>query len=429
MHEVYRLIISPQFGYLGEVYRTPSWPYLALSLGLIVCLYFLLPATLGNISDFIAWILSLVLFIPAIAVPQFTGIAAPELSIIVSLTAGVCGIAIVVLLRFPPSNMVPVFPASFAVVQTAIALISIATYVYLLSVSGLALASPNLDDVYAIRDGYRQTVAESGALIGYLVRLQGNVINPLILIRGLYGGPKWLLAVGLIGQWLIYSITGFKTVLLSGFAIFAIALLFRLYGSLRLSTFIGYFAGFSILALVIDKLTASMFLSTVFIYRTLLMPGTLPSAYFDYFSHREFYKWEDSVISFWSSSSNHNSSLSYLIGQYMTGNSEVSANSHLIADGYGNFGFLGVAIELIVLLLILFALASSARGLPLPVICSLSIAPLFALINSSPITSIISNGFLALIICCAVLPRAGWRYSDQPIYGPTHASPSTSVTF
>ena len=88
---------------------------------------------------------------------------------------------------------------------------------YLLATFGIRFDLPGLAEVYDVRSSFRDAVGGGvGAIAaGYLVPWAGNAINPLLMTIGIVR-RRWLLVVlGLVGQVLIYQVTGFKSILFS----------------------------------------------------------------------------------------------------------------------------------------------------------------------------------------------------------------------
>ena len=90
--------------------------------------------------------------------------------------------------------------------------ITVGVYGHLFATNGIPTSWVPLSDVYDVRAEYIATT--SGAtLLGYLVPLQSNVINPVLITRGLYARNWPLFTVGVLGQVVVYLSEAQKGVL------------------------------------------------------------------------------------------------------------------------------------------------------------------------------------------------------------------------
>ncbi|WP_225985146.1 hypothetical protein [Janibacter melonis] len=408
----YTQVIAPTFGYLGERSRTPDLLAYAIGIFATVLLSYTLPTRINTLVNFSLWVLFAFMVVPLILVPFFADLGTDRQALTIAGTAFISFGGVSLAVRDRRWEGVPVSPLPPVAFWFCIGVFSLATHAYIFSVSGFQLASISLTQVYDIRDTYRETVLQAGPFYAYAVRLQGNVVNPLILTKGLLGGPRWLVAAGAFGQLVIYSVTGYKLTLLSAVAVVAVTTLYRFRRRSRGADILLGATGVAVLAIVFDYVTGSIVASTVFVYRLMIVSGTLPAVYFDFFESQPHALWGDSFLSSFVTYP-YSTSVAHLIGAYHTGSPEVTANSNYIADGYANLGLTGVAVEAIVLALLLLLLGSAARGLPGAMTAGLMVTPLFALVNSSPFTSILSNGFLLAGIILMFAPRTGWGPFDE----------------
>lgn len=411
MQYTYSGVIAPNFGYLGERARTPD--PMAYSCGILAAatLSFTLPTRIHTLGNFSLWVLFAFMALPLILVPFFADLGTDRQALTITAVTLVSFGALSLVVRDRQWTGVPVTPLTPLAFWFGIGIFSLASHAYIFSISGFQIASISLTEVYDIRESYRETVGQSGPLFAYAVRLQGNVVNPLILTKGLLGGPRWLIPASAFGQFLIYSVTGYKLTLLSTVAVLGVILLYRFRPKLGGADILWGAAGVAVGAILFDYLTGSIVGSTVFVYRLMIMSGTLPAVYFDFFEDQPHALWGDSFLSSFVNYP-YSTSVARIIGGHHTGSPEVNANSNYVADGYANWGLTGVAIEALVLALVLLFLASAARGLPSAMTGGIMVTPLFALVNSSPITSILSNGFLLAGVILMLAPRTGWGQFD-----------------
>ena len=407
----YENVVSPTFSYLGEEYREPEeLPYWFSFIGLyaVGCL---LPYLVKNAGQFMLWVMYLLMLVPLMLVPHYTALCSPEQASFISAISALSFLMIIGLIRMLPRDITPLIPLPQDIFWMGIAAISVGTYSYMGVTTGFKIASLDLTQVYSIRDSYRDSIASGGAALGYLVRFQGNVINPLIITRGATGGRRVWIFVGLIGQFLLFSITGYKMTILSGVGILLVIWALKAAKQLR-----GYAIALGCTALVslavfIDGIRGTTTWTAIFVDRFILVSGNLPAAYVAVFSGQEPILWRDSFLSFLGVSPFARNS-GFIVGEYMTKNPKVQANSNYVADGFANAHVSGILIEAAVCALVVAFTAAAGRKLPLPVTAGVLFTPVIALVNSSPITAIISNGFLLAIIVFVFAPRELWNENE-----------------
>lgn len=402
--DTYSSIIAPTFGYLGEISRPPSPAVFLIAFIVTWIVGMSLPTRLEDAGDFALWLLYALLAVPTMLVPHFTGICTTSQAIMLTAATGLSFPMVALILRRGPAHLMPISPVSPVSYWLVLGGLAAGCYGLLFSLVPITLAAPTLTDVYDIRGDYRLLVGSAGPIIGYLVRFLGNVINPMLICRGLFGGPKVLVPLGLFGQLVIFSVTGFKLTLLSGLGIVAVAAFFRFNRHRSAMHLLTGAVALVLVCTVLDVVTGGITFSLIFVYRLILSSGTLPAAYASFFGDNPFFRWSDSFLSSFVHQ-DYSRSMAFTVGEFHTGSSLVTVNSHYVADGYGNLGLWGVFIEAVLLGLLLLATVTAGRGLPVAMVSCLLVTPLMALANSSPITSVLSNGFAMLILLLMILPR------------------------
>ncbi|MBO1755766.1 hypothetical protein [Allobranchiibius sp. CTAmp26] len=408
----YEFKISPVYYYLGEQYREPPAGHYAVSFAILYLVGLFLPRRLSGVSQFTLWILYVLMIVPLMLVPLYADIAPVGTAFNISMISAGTFLFILALVKVLPKDLVPVLPMREEVFWIIIIAITTCSYLYIFSVTHFQIASLDLTKVYNIRDNYRDTIVSSGPLLGYIVRLQGNVINPFLITRGLTGGRKVNLLVGIAGQFVIYSVTGYKLTILSVIATFLIVVYLR--NRERASSLV-LGAGAAVLVLIavaVDVARNTSTFAAIFVDRFILVSGNLPSAYFQVFGSQPRVEWRDSFLSVLGASPLATNP-AYTVGNYLTGNSHVFANSNYVADGYVNLGVLGIVIEAAVAAVLISVSSSAARRLPLAMSAGVLFTPIVALVNSSPITAILSNGFALSVLLFVFAPRSLWSLRQE----------------
>lgn len=411
LHWVYEVKIAPLFYYLGSRYRDPDPVNYAFVVLLVLLTSALLPRVLTKASHFILWMLFLMTAVPAALVPQYADIISRDQAFVLAVVVLANFALVVVGARFSPrfgGIRLRVRPDLF---WTSIALVTVLVFSYLMVTTGLSLTMiDSFNDTRDIRFGYREAIAGSGGpILGYAIQLQGNVINPLLLGKGFLDRRWWLVGVGIFGQALIFSQTGFKMILLSPFALIAVVWLFQ-GGMRRGRTLLVGVLGSSLLALVVDRMRGGMLIFTeVFIDRLLLIPGTLTAAHVMVFDNQEKAMWGYSFMAPFVHYP-YSTTPAFLVGAQFTGSTQVTANANLFADGFANLGYAGITIEAVVLVLILWLIDSATRHLSMSITCALCLVPTLSLVNSSVFTSLLTGGYgFVVIVAASLRSPAGTR--------------------
>lgn len=280
---------------------------------------------------------------------------------------------------------------------------TVTTYGFSFAVFGFRLEIMSVFDVASTRMEYRDEVAPNVPLLGYLVSNQGNVINPLLLCIGVSQRRWTLIATGTLGQLLLYSITGYRTALLSIVVCLIASFVLRkrtaIWGSAML-------AGTTLLAwgaVAIDRVFALGAVELI-VNRMLITAGYLTPYYLQVYADQQWHYWAYSFLG-WLVDDPRELSPGFYVSIVAFGREDIQSNANMFADGYANLGYTGVVIEAAILLFILFLINSASRGLPMRVVLPTLILPAFAISNGSPITAFLSFGFALATVMFALIPR------------------------
>lgn len=419
LHLTYAYRISPVFFSIGLRYRTPNIAWYVIAILLVFMLAYFLPARLKKPSDIIVWILFVMTGAPSILVPQYADVisqkASTELGIAVA-----CSLLLVILLAdHGPRLSLSRFRPSSRIVWLALILFSVVVYGYMFQTVGLSIKFISLTGVQSTRFAYREAIASHGTLLAYLIGTQGYVVNTFVMARGMYT-RRWFLAFGgAIGQMLIYSITGYKMMILSIPAALGILFLFRRSDKPFGRLIIDGTVAVGILALLADVTRGAgqyYTFTVVFIARLMLIPGALTAAYVHFFDGSQKAEWGYSFLSRFVDYP-YSSSPAMLVGEQFSGDAKVAANVSFFGDGYANLGYLGIAIEALVIVALLWALNAAAEGLPMKVTSVVLLLPALGLANTSAFTSLLTGGCAVAVVVLFAIPREGWEPSAERATG------------
>jgi hypothetical protein len=160
-------------------------------------------------------------------------------------------------------------------------------------------------------------------------------------------------------------------------------------------------------AALADELQGGLLWTSLFARRFVITPGLLTSVYVDFFDENPSAMFGRSFLRWWVDSP-YERSIALEVGQYLQPGGTVAANANLFADGFANFGHVGMVGTGLVLLAFLRFVDWAARGLPLTVAAMVMLMPSITLTNTSLTTAMLSHGLALGTLVLAVAPRSGW---------------------
>lgn len=402
LHRVYAELITIPFGYLGYRYEAPTLEAQIVAWMIATAVIYTLPRRLNRPSSVMLWVLFSVTVAPSILMAPYTSYLAPRDALIMSfVVAGVFSIVALAQSKQPRPLGWNVSPTSLWIV---LAIFSGTTYLLLMFTQGLSFEFLAILDVYDVRAEYVDEIRSVG-ILGYLVTTQANVVNPLIAARG-FVHRKWsLVAVAVVGQLILYSTTGFKHVLFGILAWFVmVVVLRRKGGDTRGSRLLIGATVLVLFAAIVDSLASSNIATSLFSRRFIFTPGVFTSIYVRFFSENPQAHLGHSILRPFVDYP-YELNPPYLIGQWMANNASLAANANLFADGFANFGHLGMIGAGAVLLVYLRFLDRAAVGLPMIMSGVVVVIPAVALSNTSVLTGMLSHGLVAAVVLLALVPR------------------------
>lgn len=158
-----------------------------------------------------------------------------------------------------------------------------------------------------------------------------------------------------------------------------------------------------LIVLNVQGLFADLMGST-FANRVLFIPAHIHYAFMDEFKNLEFMFWSESRITLGLIESPLSIGSVNHIAEKMTGNSEIGANVGWIANGYMNLGVFGVLIYSLVISFLLILIDIMANKIGGAVIISSFAVPIFMLITSSDLlTLMLTGGVLPMLLILKVM--------------------------
>ena len=400
-----RTILSPLFGYQGLTYRSAStWTDIYV-LGLILLCTALTPVCYRQPSDGVLYALLLLVVIPVLAVaatdPVFANVAG---DLIVSISGAYLLLAALSMVPRPPRQSADHPPLRQPWIIAVV--LSVASYGMMFATFGIQFRLLTFSDVYNVRTVF--TDQASGPL-NYLLNWQANVINPLFIVYGVRSRRSLLFVAGILGDLLIYSTTGYKSVLFS--ALVAMTILFALrkkaLAVTRPATGMGIgvaFAALVTVAVAIDRVNHSIFWTSLFVRRMSLVAGVNTGYYFQHFS------------------SSPKAHLAYgLIGAVL-GKDGVTPppqqiafavyhtavgdpNANIWADAYANFGYVGVVAFTLILAGFLWVYDRVAQNSDRRTAMVLITVSALTLVNSALFACLLTHGMLLALLVIRQCPQ------------------------
>ncbi|MBN6187028.1 hypothetical protein JQN58_08530 [Aneurinibacillus sp. BA2021] len=396
---VYIDLVSPAFAYMGYVYYPASLPLLLLGFTAAALPALWMPARVERPSQVVYWILYVLVYVPASVIPFYT--LTIDSGKLVTFSLALLG-AFALLgastrLPYLPIRRLQLPPLLFWI---GLALVSAMFYALIIGTYGIRFDLSGLADVYDVREKYKES---GGGLVSYAIAWQAGVINPLVMAYGLVMRKPGLVAAGLAGQLIIFSITGQKSIFFSLLLnIVLLLLLNRKKGGFGISMLYGA-SFFTVLCVIADWILDDMMFVSLFIRRLILTPGLLTGNYFEFFSTNPQVHLAHSIFK---SFLDYPYTLKpvYLIGYQYMGSDSLAANANLWADSYANFGYLGIFVFTLILAAVLWVFDSITRHLDYQIKCLILGIPAFALSNAALLTTLLTHGILLAVVLAFVLP-------------------------
>jgi hypothetical protein len=401
LNVAYIYVVSPQFSYMGYTYESPAFiTLIAVSaLSLLPALW--MPVRLQRPSQVVYWILYILVVIPSCFIPLYRLDIDPVtiLMLVFVIFLNFTGLGIIYLL---PTALIPSLQLSPRLFWLCIITLSTVLYAIIISTFGFRLRFVPLIDVYDVRAQYTGILAQHGRLVGYAIPLQASAVNPIVIAYGLVRRKPLIVALAVIGQLLIYSITGFKTVFFSGFLM--LGLLLCLWRDGRR---FGLMLIWGLIALMVASLLAGVILdfqlaNSLLIRRVMVTPGLLTGYYFEFFSNSPKAQLGHSVF---------RTLVSYpytlepprLIGVHYF-NPLASANGNVWADAFANFGFWGIFGFTPLLASVLWIIDSLTANRDWRIVCLILGVHGFTLANTALLTSLMTQGIGLTVLLVLLMP-------------------------
>ena len=399
-----------RFDYTGLIWN-PNWLVLITGFIVIAVVALWLPVELIRAGDILVYVLFCMVFIPAMLFPPVASHIPGEQLITFQMVFLACFLALLAANRFP---LVDIDVQIFARKPYVLSLLVLTGLMALPVVYfyGVPTSLPTFADVYERRLASRTSSAAMPALVGYLWFWLAKVSSPYLFVTGVVWKSRLLIFTGVFTSLYLYGLTGSKTVVFSVGLILAVMIFLRVAGQQTLLAIIPALVVFMPLAYLLDRVVTNYWLTSLIARRTFMVPGILTGYYVEYFSSNPFIRWSNSFLAGFHDNPYGVSLPPTIIGrEYFL--EHTAANAHFWADGFANWGLLGMVIVTIPASILVWALNTFSVGKSLYIIVPLSALIGYTLANTAIFTALVTHGIGLILFLIALVPREqSWENRD-----------------
>lgn len=407
--------IVPGINYYALLPTHLNWLKLVESYPLIIVGLLALPRDMHRVSTLVVWLIALLMLVPMGTIYAFQD----QPRAFMYATSGFF-VLVGVLTQLSPEIRLPEPPAWFrrwavAAIYGALVLVAVAVIVVYSRntlLTNIARLNIDLSGAYADRADF---VSAGLPLKGYYFHWLALVMNPLILTLALLVRRWGLVPLILLLQFAIASEVGARSYFLDLPFVVAVALIALWANPPRVMAYVAAAAVAlsAVMVVTLNKLFPFDFITG----RFLLVPSQLNFLYYDFFSRYGLIPGQYAFRFFFK--------VPYPVPyQFVFSPPDVVAGFYyhrpfnfatagLLADSYMNFGFAGMLLGAIVLVLVLKALDSVSVGIDLRLAVAASVMPAVAITETLFIRVVFTTGLLLLFAVLYCLPRRSSWVPDQ----------------
>lgn len=401
---VYNRVIVPIWGYEGFHSKTTlgraavGWVLAALP-------SLWMPIKLKRPSQVVYWLLYILVLVPSCLVPIYAlddqSRGPLVLAFCLVVVFGVTGL----IYRLPlvPLPRIHLETYEFSVI---LALLSIICYALMVSAFGFQFHYVSFEDTYSVRAEFQNTLIQAPPLVAYAIGWQAWVINPFVMAVGLRSRRMSWVLLGAGGEFAIYSITAFRSMLFSaGLLIFLlwVTLPPKAFGARLAATWTAIFAGTGAALYYGYGLMAEALVGV----RMTALPGLLTGYYYEFFSVHPQAHLGHSILKTLVNYP-YAAEPPYLIGAIYFHSASNDANANIWADAYANFGYAGILCFTLLLAILLWLYDSIAASCDTRLAALAIGLPAFALANGGLLTSLLTNGIVLVMLLMYLMPPTSY---------------------
>lgn len=408
-HWAYTEWLAPKWGYFGFTYYTQPFGYVIFACAMAILPASWMPLSLTRPSQFVYWIVYVVIFVPSMFGPLYMALR-PREEIALFMLAMQAGMAIIGCCYLIPMPKIRMRPIDSTVFWAALIALIMLLDVWVVASFRGTMRLVSFKDVYGLR-AEAKSVMESG-LVGYALLLLSIAFNPLLMAAGLVKKRMLFVLAGAAGQILIYLCTGMKSDLFSVpvvlCAYFVAERLGRRLGLIIAGGCAGVFVLVEEAVKFAEATHAKIVDGILFIVvtRTFAMTGMVSGEYEDFFHHQPLTHLTHAKPFNLFSASPYQYGLGYEIGAFYKGGSALlNENGHFWAgDGIAGFGIPGVVYISLLVALVFWLIDYAGKGHRLWFVAAWISYIGIVLANNSILTTLGSGGLGLMIVLLTLMP-------------------------
>jgi hypothetical protein len=342
---VYVNTIAPMFESVGMGVEQLDITYRIFEFCFIVIASISLPINIKKPSQLQAWILYIIVFVPACTIGHNrVGDALQPNFILFLAMLTVSQIALNTVYKLPYINIkrsgIGVSRSIFWIIMCSYFMVA---FIVMVKYFGLPEIF-SLNKVYFMRTIFKNKLSDAPSIVGYIYWIQGAVICPLLILVGLLRKNITAFIVGIMGLIVMFFMTSLRVFLV--FTPFMIGIWYLMKserinkGVVLFSAFFGLFIA-SVLSLLLNVFRI---VPLLILERWIITPGDLTGAYFDFFSKNEYTLYGYSFLKRFVDYSYGDLEPGQIIGlNYFHNATDVitNATANIWADGFANIGYVG----------------------------------------------------------------------------------------
>jgi hypothetical protein len=407
-HWAYREMVAPVWGYIGFLYEPPSLLGAIVGWATSLMPVFWMPLALKRPSQAIYWLLYTTVYIPSQLVLYYLHLQPDSelLPISAYLLIGYASISVAFRIPIPAPLQSELTPPEFWGFFGLFYLSMTAVFLYMF---GSSLRLVSFADRYELR--FASRLVETNQLAEYSRSWLAYCLNPILLAVGWIKRRPLLYLMGSAGEILMYSSAAARAWLSD--ILYIPILYFALKGTESGKKSFGWrmivFTCCMFILIIAMHMAEAPFeqdLTESFITRIHANPGAFTGQYAKFFS--------ENPLTYGSQISGVNLfirypyalPIEYVMGEFIMGSSEASANANLWASGIASFGAPGVLIFSVVLGLVFYTLDYACQHHD-PTKAAIVIGIHFlSLGNAALNTAFVGGGIAFSIVMMALMPRS-----------------------
>jgi hypothetical protein len=396
---IFSRYLSTKIAYEGLTYRAASATTMAICIVIGLAPAFWMRLSIARASDGAVWLLYLLSVLPAsVIVPLSPPLSEGRSILFVSMTT--VSFALLSCVQWAPAVRLPTSDRLARLAWPSLVAAGAGALLLVMARFGFRLSVLSIGRVYDTRLAFRATAAGASPLFGYLIVWLQNVFGPLLFVGGLVRKSIIGVGLGLLAEAWVYQTLGNRQALVAISGCWLVWRLGRrraergptalLWGSVLLS----------VVPTAIDNIRGS-FLTGYYLVRVLMLPAVVMSDYFGYFSSHPPVLFRDGFLSVFGRSP-YPKSTAFTIGLEFFKNPATSANGNMWADGFSNFGHIGLFAAPLVLAVLLWLLDSGTSGAQRGAVAGVLTLTIVSLANGGLQTILVTNGFVLIIVFLAI---------------------------